>query len=146
MLQQELVQKFLVTVIKVTNYNLVNPIKLTKKEYLGVGYVHRFQDNITGEIINIPCSKQEYESMGGVDGYKNNPTKDGFTWLCSWGETIMCDNEDTVLKENEYCDIGDKYFVVLKDEKGDFKASKVTKDKIVKDSLDTLEEVKIKLK
>lgn len=121
-------------------------LKLTKKQYLGVGYVHRFQDNITGEIINVPCSKEEYEAMGMVDGHKNNPVKEGYTWLCSWGETIMCDNPDTVLKENEYCDFNGDYFVVLKDDKGNFKASKVKQDKITKDSLDATEVIKIKQK
>lgn len=114
-------------------------MKLTKRNYLGVGYVHRFQNNETGEIINIPCSKEEYERMGRKGGSIHNPVKDGFTWLCSWGETVKVDTEDTVLKENEYCDYKGGYFVVLKRKDGKLEAKSLPLNKIVADAISETE-------
>ena len=83
-------------------------LKLKKKNYLGEGYTHQFTNNTTGEVIFVPTTKAQYESMGIKGGSKNNPTLDGHTWQSSSGGTIAVDNADSVLKEGEYCEIGEE--------------------------------------
>lgn len=87
-------------------------VKLTKKEYLGKGYVHIFQNNTTQEILYVPTTAEQYTSMGGKDGYLNNPTMAGHTWLCSSGETVKVDNPDETLHQGEYTKMGEEVFGV----------------------------------
>jgi len=93
-------------------------MRLTKKQYMGVGYVHAFINDETGEVKYIPCSELDYTRLGEKDGHRLNPILEGFTWHHSEGGTISCDNPDTVLRENEYVDYEDGYFAMFKDEKG----------------------------
>ena len=110
-------------------------MKLTKRNYLGLGYVHQFKNNLTGEIVFVPCTKEEYKRMGEKDGSKYNPTKDGFTWMCSLGETIAVDSPDTMIKENEYCDYKGGHFVVLKNKDGRFSGKSLPLGKITSDEI-----------
>lgn len=82
-------------------------LKLKKKKYLGEGYTHQFKNDLTGEIVFVPTTKEQYESMGIKGGEKNNPTLAGHTWQSSSGGTFKVDNPDTVLKEGEYIEVGD---------------------------------------
>ena len=111
-------------------------MKLKKKQYLGEGYHHTFQSESTGEVIYVPCTKEEYTRMGEVGGSKYNPTLPGHKWLSSAGGTIKVDNPDGVLKENEYCQVNGFCVVVHKDEGGQFVASKVELKDIVNDEVD----------
>lgn len=77
--------------------------KLTKREYLGDGYVHHFSNDKTGKVVHVPCTKEEYEKLGGKDGSSFNPTLKGHTWLYSSGGTIKVDTPDTTLGEDEFC-------------------------------------------
>ena len=105
--------------------------KLTKKNYLGEGYHHTFQNAATGEVIYIPCTKEEYTRMGEKGGSQYNPTLAGHKWLSSAGGTIKVDNPDGVLRENEYCQVNGYCVVVHKDEGGRLVASKVELKDIV---------------
>jgi len=86
-------------------------MELTKRTYLGEGYLHRFKNNITGEEIYEECTKEQYEALGVKGGWKNNPVKDGWTWIGSCGGTIKVDTPDTVLGINEYCELPDRVVV-----------------------------------
>lgn len=105
-------------------------IKLTKREYLGEGYVHYFENDDTGEIVTEECTKQQYDNLS-----KNkpvNPQMDGHTWQQSVGGTIKVDTPSSLLGLNEYADLGEKLAVV--DERGDYK--KITKEKVVEDEIE----------
>lgn len=108
---------------------------LTKKQYMGVGYIHTFRNNETKEIVYVPCSEKEYLSMGGVGGEKNNPVLDGYTWMSSSGGTVMVDNPDTVLKEDEYVGVDGKYVAYTKDKNGVLIAVNVPLTDIVNDTI-----------
>lgn len=84
---------------------IMDKIKLTKKNYLGEGYLHRFKNNDTGEEIFEECTKEEYERLGKAGGSQFNPVKAGWTWIGSCGGTVKVDNADSVLKKNEYCEL-----------------------------------------
>lgn len=117
----------------------MSTVKLKKKQYLGLGYVHKFQNNETGEIIFVPTTQEYYESMSGIGGSKNNPTLDGHTWLCSGGGTIKVDNPDTMLGDNEYVEIGEEVFAVIGDRHNKESHIKMEKTKISKDGNVNLE-------
>lgn len=89
--------------------------KLIKKQYLGVGYVHQFVDTTTGETKYLPCSQEDYDNLADKN---NTPVLDNCTWVSSSGGTMMVDNPDTVLKEDEYCEYNNGYYVFTKDTRG----------------------------
>jgi len=83
----------------------MDKITLTKKEYLGEGYIHIFE-NQNGERVNIPCDKEDYDNLE-----TSKPTLEGYTWLSSAGGTVKVDTDDTVLAVGQYTQIADKYVV-----------------------------------
>jgi len=119
-------------------------IKLTKKNYLGRGYVHAFKNDTTGDIKWVPCTKNEYERMGEKDGSKYNPVLEGYSWQCSYGGSVMVDNPDTVLGEDEYVEVDNEVIIKLKDQEEDNKIQFLPKEKVDKDGF--LDEVDIKQK
>ena len=89
-------------------------IQLTKREYLGEGYVHQFKNIATGEVILVPCTLEEYNSLS-----TNRPSLEGHIWQGSTGGTYKVDTPNTVLGLNEYCDLPDgKQVVRLDNSKG----------------------------
>lgn len=84
--------------------------QLTKREYLGEGYYHYFKD-AEGNLSVEECTQAEYESLGVKGGAKNNPVREGLTWLHSAGGTIKVDTPNGHLGENEYTIKGDKAIV-----------------------------------
>lgn len=88
-------------------------INLTKREYLGEGYNFQFKNNKTEKVINVPCSKEEYEVM--INPETENPTKDGFTFLGGNGGFILVDSEKGTLSPNEVTIIEDEYIVCVED-------------------------------
>lgn len=80
-------------------------ITLIKKEYLGEGYIHIFE-NQNGDRVNLPCTKEEYDNLE-----IEKPSLDGYTWLSSAGGTLKVNTEDSVLHTGEYTQMGDKYIV-----------------------------------
>lgn len=116
--------------------------KLTKREYLGEGYIHVFFHDKTGERLIIPCTQQEYERMGEVGGAQYNPVLEGYTWSHSEGGTYKVDTPDTILGDDEYCIVEDKKIVNLGgDVEWNVKHQKVTLDAI--DNDDKLDESKL---
>lgn len=109
-------------------------IKLQKKEYKGIGYLHFFKNAITGEEKIIECTKKEYEDLATARP-EQNPKLEGYVWTHSAGGTIKVDNEDTLLKENEYCDFENGYFVIAKNADGKLVGEKLLKDDIKNDFL-----------
>lgn len=79
-------------------------MKLTKREYLGEGYIHHFIHNETGEHLYVPCTQEEYERLGLPNGSQFNPKQKGYTWVDSAGRTIKVDTPDTMLHEGDYCE------------------------------------------
>lgn len=110
--------------------------QLTKRKYLGEGYVHVFKNDKTGAFVNVPCTKEEYEALGLPGGNKNNPTKAGHTWQCSCGGTVKVDTPDSLLGFNEYCDYKDGYFVQAVDSDGKLKGFEVGKEDIVNGAIE----------
>lgn len=110
------------------------PITLTKRNYVGQGYVHIFQNNKTGEILNVPCTQEIYEAMGKEGGEKFNPTLVGYTWISSVGDVAITDSPDLLIKEGEYYEKDNKYVVMQKYNFLPY-VSKVTTDKITNDTL-----------
>jgi len=88
---------------------------LTKRNYIREGWLHVFRD-ANGKEVYVPCTKEEYERMGGVDGAKHNPTLEEHTWTHSLGGTLVVDSETGMLGENEYVEFNDMYFICLKSE------------------------------
>lgn len=84
--------------------------KLTKREYLGEGYHHLFQNNKTGEQIYVPCTKEEYFELGEKD---IQPVLKGHIWVNSQGGTYLVDTPDGRLGINEYCETGKETVVRL---------------------------------
>jgi len=118
-------------------------IKLTKREYLGEGYVHFFENIETGEVKTTPCTKEEYERMGGADGAQYNPVpEEGWKWTVSCGGTVKVDTPSTLLGDDDYTEIGEKVLLFSKDakknvvykemEKGEFEAHKIRVEKSLK--------------
>lgn len=104
-------------------------ITLTKRNYLGKGWVHLFINNKTGEEVIVPCTEEEYHALNVPNPV--NPTMDGHTWNSSWGGTIKVDTPNTILGDNEYCDFEDKYAVASKNEKGYLMYAKLEKSEVV---------------
>lgn len=108
-------------------------IQLTKRNYLGVGYVHIFKHNKTGAETVVPCTKEEYEALGLPNAV--NPTLDGHTWVHSSGGTIKVDSPTTILGENEYVEYEGKAVVMKRDADGIVKSEHRDKADIVADVL-----------
>lgn len=115
--------------------------KLTKRNYLGEGFVHFFTNNKTGKEVVVPCTSEEYYRMGEEGGSQYNPTKKGHTWKYSMGGTIKVDTPDTMLGFDEYCVVDDKVHILLKDEPTDDKFQILGLDSV--DELDNLDEAKL---
>lgn len=109
---------------------------LTKRQYLGVGYIHTFKDNETGKLVNIPCTEEEYKSLQDNQSVENNPKRDGLTWVCSYGGTIKVDTEDTLLGVDEYCDFKDGYFVQATDQSGVLRGGILKKSDVVDNKIE----------
>jgi hypothetical protein len=86
---------------------------LIKREYIGEGYTHWFRNNDTGELLAIPCSKEEYEAISLPNA--KQPTLEGYSWAYSNGGTIKVDSPDGVMREGEYCVKDEKILVAKKD-------------------------------
>lgn len=71
--------------------------KLTKRNYLGVGYVHKFVNDTTQEEVFVPCTQAEYDSLS-----ETQPSLEGHTWACSGGGTIKVDTSNSLLGDGEY--------------------------------------------
>ena len=80
-------------------------IQLTKRQYLGEGYFHQFKNNLNGNIVYEECTRDDYLSLGVKDGWKNNPTRSGLTWLGSVGGTVKVNTKSTFLGLNEYTEL-----------------------------------------
>lgn len=87
-------------------------IQLTKRTYLGDGYVHRFKNDTTGEVIYEECTQEEYERLGLPGGSQFNPVKLGHTWTGSMGKTIKVDTSNSLLGVNDYCEMPDGRIVL----------------------------------
>lgn len=109
--------------------------RLTRKQYLGVGYIHQFVDDNTGEIKYLPCNKTEYDD---VNNFKSDvtPTLSGCTFVSSSGGVITVDNPDSILKEDEYCAYNGGYYVFTKDDRGILVGVNVRLTDIVDDTID----------
>lgn len=94
-------------------------IQLTKRNYLGEGYLHLFRNDATGAQVIVSTDKEQYEKMGLPGGEKFNPVLPGHTWECSLGGTLKVDSPTGFLGENEYTVRNGKAVVSLKDARGD---------------------------
>jgi len=113
--------------------------QLTKRQYLGEGYVHIFADEKGNEVV-VPCTKDEYEALALPN--PTNPTLKGHTWKCSGGGTIKVDTPNTMLGEDEYCIKGEEVIIVLKDVPVDKKVQFLAKADVSTDH--KFDEAKIK--
>jgi hypothetical protein len=90
----------------------MDKIKLTKREYLGEGYIFEWKNLETGEILIKPCTKEEYIKI--TKSADNNPIKDGYMFLGGTGGIIKVDTENSTLGADDYTQINDKYIVGLR--------------------------------
>ena len=111
-------------------------IQLTKRNYLGVGYVHIFTNNKTGDDVGVECTQEEYAALSLPNAV--NPTLEGHTWSHSAGGTIKVDSPTTLLGENEYCDFEGGHVVVTKTG-SDFNLKRVSVGKVTGDVIDSTE-------
>lgn len=88
---------------EITELNGKTYRQLTERTYLGEGWLHRFKNNETGEVVYIECSEAEYRRLGEIGGSKYNPILEGHTWEYSLGGTIKVDTPNTILGDNDYC-------------------------------------------
>lgn len=86
--------------------------KLTKREYLGEGYVHEFLNTLTGRKEHDPITKEAYEALGKKDGWMLNPiSTEERQYLCSFGGQPKLDTKDTMGSLNDCYQKDDKWFV-----------------------------------
>lgn len=111
-------------------------IKLTKRKYLGEGYIHSFKNDVTGKMLFVPITKVEYERLGEKGGAKFNPTLEGHTWIESMGGTYKVDTENTILGDGDYTEVNDEFVVNMKDSRGIELTKKVKKDMVVNDEIE----------
>lgn len=110
---------------------------LTKRQYLGEGYIHIFRNRLTQEEVVRPCTEEEYQSMLGKDGHNFNPASErGLEWVCSAGGTIKVDTPSSLLGEDEYCEIGEEAVVWLSSRKIEEKQLRVPLSEIKSDIID----------
>lgn len=103
-------------------------IKLTKREYLGEGYIHIFEHVETGERMYTSFDKETYLKMIGENGSDFNPeTPAGYKWTGSMGGTIKVDSPTTLLADKEYTILEDKFLVAHKNEFDAVSISELTK-------------------
>lgn len=114
--------------------------QLTKREYLGEGYLHFFIHDKTQEWVVVECTQEEYEALGKAN--PKNPTLEECTWHHSAGGTIKVDTKDTLLGEDEYCIKGEEVFIVLKDVPETKQVQILPKSDVALDG--TFDEIKIK--
>lgn len=86
-------------------------IKLTKRNYLGEGYVNIFQNLTTGEKTIIPTTKEFYESIPNLTE-DQLPKMEGCVWYAEGG-TIAVDTPNSKLGDKEYCEYQGGYRVVV---------------------------------
>ena len=101
--------------------------QLTKRNYLGEGFIHQFRDLKTNELLIVPCTKEEYDSL-----INFSPSKKGYKWEGSTGGTYKVDTPNTILGANEYTIIGEKAVVNL----AEGICEEVDKKKIIDDKID----------
>lgn len=106
-------------------------VQLTKRNYLGESWVHAFRSDTDGSIKWVQCTRAEYERMGKNGGSQYNPTLDGYTWVSSYGGSLLVDTDDGVLHEDEYCEIGNEVVIKLGGVPEDEKIHRLPKGKIV---------------
>lgn len=105
-------------------------VKLTKRNYLGKGYFYYFKNNTTGEIVEEECTEAQYLSMGGKGGSKNNPVKDGLTFIYASGGTVKVDTPSQKLGDNEYCEFPEGMAVIVEGEFMVVEPSEIINDEI----------------
>lgn len=93
-------------------------INFKKVNYEGDGYMHIMENLETGKQEYFPCSKEQYELMGGVNGEKYNPVMEGYKHISSCQGTIKTDSENTCLNPFEYCENGNEIFLTLRNKNG----------------------------
>lgn len=108
---------------------------LTRREYLGEGYIHVFVNDKTGEQVIVETTQKEYELLSGTDGSLHIPQKEGHTWISSCGGTVKVDSPSSILGENEYTEIGEEAHFVFKDTEDELKAKVVPKSQIVENTI-----------
>lgn len=87
-------------------------IKLVKREYVGESNFYEFVNDKTGEKIYQEISKEQYNSLNGVDGYLNNPIPPkGHTFTLALGGAIKVDT-GFYLRKGEYTIINGRYYVI----------------------------------
>lgn len=87
-------------------------IKLTKREYLGEGYVHEFLNVLTGRKEHDPITKEAYEALGKKDGWMLNPiSTEERQYLCSFGGQPKLDTDDTLGGLNDCYQKDGKWYV-----------------------------------
>lgn len=87
-------------------------IKLTKREYMGVGYYHRFANIETGKTLKVYCSKEEYNDFAfSINGGSKLVIPEGYTHIGSAGGVVLVDTPSKEILKGEGVIVGDKYFV-----------------------------------
>jgi hypothetical protein len=109
----------------------MNKIQLTKKEYLGEGYVLFYKHKVTGERKVVHITEKEYQNIS-----INTPQEiDNYTYEYAVGEVVKVDNENQLIDFGEYCDFEDGYYVVARDNNNFIIAGKYGKEVIINDEL-----------
>lgn len=110
-------------------------VKLTKVNYTGEAYYNIFKKIDTGEEVIFPCTKEEYEALGRSEWFP--PEREGYEFTnLSAGGAIGVDTPDFVIKEGEYCEYEDGYYVVTMAQSGRMFGGKVPLDSIVNDEME----------
>jgi len=82
--------------------------------------------------------------MGQKNGAIHNPVRKGYIWIESLGGTYKVDTANTMLGDDEYCEVGGQYIVNLANEVGEKKHQKVELGSI--DAQGLLDEDKLQIK
>ena len=62
------------------------------------------------------CTEEQYFSMSGKGGFKNNPVREGLTFIRALGGTVKVDTPSLELGDNEYCEFPEGLAVVVEKE------------------------------
>lgn len=112
---------------------MANLKKLTKKTYLGKGYIHVFKKKEDGKEIVVPCTQEDYDALSLPNAPQ--PVLTGYEWSHSAGGTIKVDTPTTILSDGEYAEVEGECITNIQED-GKIKIVKFQESELENGSLD----------
>jgi len=111
-------------------------VTLTQVAKVGERCFHYFKDSLSGEVVRVPCTDQEYDALA-LPNAPQPQHKDGFTWVHSCRE-IKYDTPDGDLPEDAYFTLESGKHIVRLAGKKPFELVEAKADDIVGNQADII--------